>query len=774
MNRAAYTYPDGTKYEGEWKNGKRHGHGMWTKPNGLTYVGEWKDDKPNGQGTLTLPNGRKHKGEWKDGKRHGPGVEIQADGTKLYGKWEEGKLVEERMPANTYGKHTQEFTEARRIIKSDPVSGSQKRQPDLHPRREGNRFESTEAKHYRQKSTRKRSLVWPVLLIIALLGLGAIVFLLTGGEVTYTASGRVVDYAGEGISGATIDFGEEFGATSTDEKGYWFKNDLQGDVTVTPLYGHVVFYPIRSELSAANSEADFTLLKEMKEGVTSPSGEYTFSSNLTAEEEVEVTVVVEDVKTGEPLEGIEIEVVVSGDAIEILLQDNKGEYLPGIVVFELEHLDNYHGVEVRKGSLLVSVKTALLAVQYLEWAIENPREASAIVALGVATGLDAYGLASYTAGGIAIMTAPATGGVSALPGAGAIATGFATTVISEFLKVCAESVFADKEEVEHSVVIYIFESRESTQFTKIVVSAGATTDEIVEATESIVGSREFDIEFPEKNPAEAYYNDDGTPKFFYIYLKEPSPELVAEPEPEHLLEEFYVVNVKTGSNLFIRKTPGTKDKPDDDIIDRVPRGRLLKVIDKHDNNVVIDNFTWWEVKDPRTEITGWVASEYLNAATRARLDIETSLYDDPILQYLGWKEEDIIQKYGEPDERGITVGEFFSYSDKNFHFVFGDLESVELGAEKIVTGFSLLPGAEVMGVKVGMTFDEIEDVWGPSRSRGYCEMSQLYLMVYFFGEELEGPIGEIEFYFYATGDDAPTEISRVIWKIYERERRKNN
>ena len=39
------TYQDGTKYVGEFKNGKRHGHGTLTYSDGAKYVGEYKDGK---------------------------------------------------------------------------------------------------------------------------------------------------------------------------------------------------------------------------------------------------------------------------------------------------------------------------------------------------------------------------------------------------------------------------------------------------------------------------------------------------------------------------------------------------------------------------------------------------------------------------------------------------------------------------------------------------------------------------------------------------------
>ena len=63
-----YTYLDGEKYEGEWKNGKWDGQGTFTSPDGRKYVGEWKDEKENGQGTMSLSNGEKYVGEFKDGR----------------------------------------------------------------------------------------------------------------------------------------------------------------------------------------------------------------------------------------------------------------------------------------------------------------------------------------------------------------------------------------------------------------------------------------------------------------------------------------------------------------------------------------------------------------------------------------------------------------------------------------------------------------------------------------------------------------------------------
>ncbi len=39
----SYTYSNGAKYVGKFKNGKRHGQGTMTWANGNKYVGEWTD-----------------------------------------------------------------------------------------------------------------------------------------------------------------------------------------------------------------------------------------------------------------------------------------------------------------------------------------------------------------------------------------------------------------------------------------------------------------------------------------------------------------------------------------------------------------------------------------------------------------------------------------------------------------------------------------------------------------------------------------------------------
>lgn len=43
-------YIHGDKYDGEWSNNMKNGHGVMTYLNGEKYDGAWKDDKREGNG----------------------------------------------------------------------------------------------------------------------------------------------------------------------------------------------------------------------------------------------------------------------------------------------------------------------------------------------------------------------------------------------------------------------------------------------------------------------------------------------------------------------------------------------------------------------------------------------------------------------------------------------------------------------------------------------------------------------------------------------------
>ena len=65
------------------------GKGIFTWTDGRKYIGEYKNDLKHGTGTFTWPDGRCYHGEWAEGKQHGEGI-FMKDGRKRKGRWEKG------------------------------------------------------------------------------------------------------------------------------------------------------------------------------------------------------------------------------------------------------------------------------------------------------------------------------------------------------------------------------------------------------------------------------------------------------------------------------------------------------------------------------------------------------------------------------------------------------------------------------------------------------------------------------------------------------------
>ena len=105
-----YTYHDGNDYVGEFKDGKRNGHGAATFADGNKYIGEWKDGKRNGQGTFTFADGAKYVGEFKDDMRNGQGTYTFASGSTLV------KYVGELKDNKRNGQGTLTFTNGDKYV----------------------------------------------------------------------------------------------------------------------------------------------------------------------------------------------------------------------------------------------------------------------------------------------------------------------------------------------------------------------------------------------------------------------------------------------------------------------------------------------------------------------------------------------------------------------------------------------------------------------------------------------------------------------------------
>ncbi len=140
---------------------------------------------------------------------------------------------------------------------------------------------------------------------------------------------------------------------------------------------------------------------------------------------------------------------------------------------------------------------------------------------------------------------------------------------------------------------------------------------------------------------------------------------------------------------------------------------------------------------------------------------KAELYDNSLLGHFGMTQENIIDRYGTPTYRGSIGGpggEVFFYEDINISFIFA-------GEGKIVNNLEVFDGVEVLGAEVGMTFDDIEEVLGEPRDRGFDHYSEVYTLVYFIGDESDG-MGEVEIWFSADSDFGETKKAEIFWKKY--------
>ncbi len=83
-------------YLGEWKDGKKNGHGKFTWEDGRVYEGAWKDDTMTGWGVFTWPDGSRYEGQWMNNLRHGTGTFYTADGRKVETEWRYDKPAVQR------------------------------------------------------------------------------------------------------------------------------------------------------------------------------------------------------------------------------------------------------------------------------------------------------------------------------------------------------------------------------------------------------------------------------------------------------------------------------------------------------------------------------------------------------------------------------------------------------------------------------------------------------------------------------------------------------
>jgi len=84
-----------SRYKGQWKEGNAHGQGIKIYPDESSYDGEWKNHTRDGRGIFKDSRGLVvYEGEWENDKRHGIGYYTDHNGKKKGGIWENGKIVD--------------------------------------------------------------------------------------------------------------------------------------------------------------------------------------------------------------------------------------------------------------------------------------------------------------------------------------------------------------------------------------------------------------------------------------------------------------------------------------------------------------------------------------------------------------------------------------------------------------------------------------------------------------------------------------------------------
>ena len=92
-SRAISKTESGAFYKGQWNkvSNQREGQGIQIWPDGSIYEGNWKNDKANGSGRLIHADGDFYEGNWVDDKAQGYGMYKHFDGSQYVGSWIEDK-----------------------------------------------------------------------------------------------------------------------------------------------------------------------------------------------------------------------------------------------------------------------------------------------------------------------------------------------------------------------------------------------------------------------------------------------------------------------------------------------------------------------------------------------------------------------------------------------------------------------------------------------------------------------------------------------------------
>lgn len=113
--RGTLVLSDGTRYEAEWRNDKRHGEGMEFCPDGTRFNGAYVNGFRSGHGVMTWPEGSRYVGQFEHDKANGEGMLLRTDGSVYQGRFSEDSMSGEgRMRWTDGGEYVGQFVANRR------------------------------------------------------------------------------------------------------------------------------------------------------------------------------------------------------------------------------------------------------------------------------------------------------------------------------------------------------------------------------------------------------------------------------------------------------------------------------------------------------------------------------------------------------------------------------------------------------------------------------------------------------------------------------------
>jgi hypothetical protein len=143
------------------------------------------------------------------------------------------------------------------------------------------------------------------------------------------------------------------------------------------------------------------------------------------------------------------------------------------------------------------------------------------------------------------------------------------------------------------------------------------------------------------------------------------------------------------------------------------------------------------------------------------------LQKDFVLDLLGNSFAEIRELLGEAEEQGYSSWHgphnYMSYNLEKGPIRF--CSPLDVG-DKIAVSILLGVEHEILGVKVGMTFEEIQEILGAPAFGPELSMGDLYYMDYFFGETFT-QMPEVFISFSADAINGPTQDVFIKWEAFE-------